>query len=138
MEVPDVTGGAAVVRTVPLLTALNLDLRNAYIEDCARGLRRWNKELERAGLQQRLTLPHEAFNRKVGAFAGYSVSPAGEFLAAADWDRQAADWLPTAGDRAGVAALMVAHYGAGEFASWIAAPPTGINDLPVEYDYVRF
>jgi len=27
---------------------------------------------------------------------------------------------------------------AGEFAGWIAPPSVGINDLPVEYDYVRF
>ena len=49
-----------------MLTALNLDLRNEYVADCARGLRKWNQELEDAGLEQRLTLPHEGFNRKVG------------------------------------------------------------------------
>jgi benzoyl-CoA 2,3-dioxygenase component B len=37
-----------------------------------------------------------------------------------------------------VAELMVPHYEAGDFASWIAPPSVGINDLPVEYDYVRF
>ncbi len=62
---------------VPLLTALNLDLRNEYMLDCARGLRRWNAELEQAGVEQRLALPHEGFNRKVGCFAGHHVSPDG-------------------------------------------------------------
>jgi benzoyl-CoA 2,3-dioxygenase component B len=33
---------------------------------------------------------------------------------------------------------MRPHYEPGEFASWIAPPGVGINDLPVEYDYVRF
>jgi benzoyl-CoA 2,3-dioxygenase component B len=33
---------------------------------------------------------------------------------------------------------MVPQYEPGEFASWLAPPPVGINDLPVEYDYVRF
>jgi len=41
-------------------------------------------------------------------------------------------------DRAGVAELMVAHYEPGEFATWIAPPSVGINEQPVEYDYVRF
>ena len=138
MDIPVVTDGAIRTRTVPLLTALNLDLRNEYMEDCARGIRRWNREFARAGLEQRLTLPHEGFNRKVGAFAGHSVSPAGELLEPAEWERRADGWLPTPEDRARVAALMLPHYEPGEFASWIAPPGVGINDLPVEYDYVRF
>ena len=137
-EVPVVTGGAITTRTVPMLTALNLDLRAEYVADCERGLRRWNKELEQARLPHRLALPHEGFNRKVGAFAGHLVSPAGELLDQAGWDRQVAGWLPTAEDRARVAALMEPHYEPGDFAGWIAPPSGGINDLPVEYDYVRF
>jgi benzoyl-CoA 2,3-dioxygenase component B len=33
---------------------------------------------------------------------------------------------------------MTPVYEEGQFASWIAPPPQGINDMPVEYDYVRF
>jgi benzoyl-CoA 2,3-epoxidase subunit B len=138
MDVPMLTDGAITSRTVPLLTALNLDLRNEYVEDCARGLRKWNSELADAGLDQRLTLPHDGFNRRVGSFAGHSISPAGEILTSQEWERQADDWLPTADDRAAVAALMVGHHEPGEFAGWIAPPNVGINELPVEYDYVRF
>jgi benzoyl-CoA 2,3-dioxygenase component B len=32
---------------------------------------------------------------------------------------------------------MVAEYEAGKFASWIAPPQAGINEQPVEFDYVR-
>ena len=130
--------GAITTRTVPMLTALNLDLRNEYMDDCARGIRRWNREFEQVGLPHRLTLPHEGFNRKVGAFAGHWISPSGDLLDQASWERQAAGWLPTPEDRARVAALMQPHYEPGEFASWIAPPGVGINDLPVKYDYVRF
>jgi benzoyl-CoA 2,3-dioxygenase component B len=137
-EVPVVADDAIGSTTVPLLNALNQDLRNEYVLDCARGLRRWNAELEKAGVEQRLALPHEAFNRRVGCFAGHHVSPDGRLLAPQEWQRQAPGWLPTADDRAGVAGLMQPHYEPGEFASWISPPPTGINDLPVEYDYVRF
>jgi benzoyl-CoA 2,3-dioxygenase component B len=137
-DVPVIAGGAITARPVPLLTALNLDLRNEYVLDCARGLRKWNAELADAGLEQRLTLPHAGFNRRVGAFAGHHVSPAGEILPAADWAGQAAGWLPTDDDRAAVTELMRPHYDPGEFAGWIAPPGVGINELPVEYDYVRF
>ena len=71
-------------------------------------------------------------------FAGHHVSPAGELLEEQAWAGQADDWLPTPDDRAAVAELMRPHYEPGEFASWVAPPGVGINDLPVEYDYVRF
>src|ERR1700729_521905 len=100
MDVPVIADGAITARSVPLLTALNLDLRNEYVLDCARGLRKWNAELEQAGLEQRLTLPHAGFNRRVGSFAGHFISPAGGILSQADWERQAGDWLPTPDDRA--------------------------------------
>jgi benzoyl-CoA 2,3-epoxidase subunit B len=137
-EVPVIADGVIATRTVPALTALNLDLRDEYVADCERGLRKWNAELDKAGVSQRLRLPHPGFNRKVGAFAGHYVSPGGELIDGAQWQASAADWLPTGQDRAGVAELMVPHYEPGEFASWLTPPPVGINDLPIEYDYVRF
>jgi benzoyl-CoA 2,3-dioxygenase component B len=138
MDVPVVADGVIASKSVPLLTALNLDLRNEYALDCARGLRRWNAELESAGLEQRLILPHEGFNRRVGCFGGHHISPDGQLLDPADWELRAPGWLPTADDRARVAELMRPHYQPGEFAGWIAPPAVGIDDLPVEYDYVRF
>jgi benzoyl-CoA 2,3-dioxygenase component B len=137
-QVPVITEGAIGTRTVPALTALNLDLRDEYVADCQRGLRKWNAELEKAGLEQRLVLPHAGFNRGVGAFAGSFISPAGGVLTEEQWRSSADDWLPTSDECARVAELMVPHYEAGEFASWLTPPPVGINDLPVEYDYVRF
>src|SRR3984957_12562734 len=110
MTVPDLADGTIGTRTVPLLTALNLDLRDEYVADCARGLRKWNAELADAGLEQRLTLPHEGFSRRVGVFAGHHISPDGALLTETDWARQAGDWLPTDDDRAGGAGLMGAQY----------------------------
>lgn len=138
MDVPVITDGKMATKTVPMLTALNLDLRNEYAADCENGVKRWNQALEEAGLEQRLTLPHQGFNRKVGAFAGHHVSPTGEVLDAATWEQQAGDWLPTPEDRARVAELMKPCHEPGQFAGWIAPPSVGINSLPVEYDYVRF
>lgn len=124
-------------REVPMLSALNLDLRDEYAADCANGVRRWNQELEQVGLEDRLVLPHEGFNRKVGVYAGHRVSPDGEVLDEATWQARAVEWLPTPDDRARVAEIMVPEYEYGRFASWIAPPKTGINDQPVEFDYVH-
>lgn len=132
-----VKDGKIVEEEVPYLTALNLDLRDEYVADCQNGVRRWNQALEDAGCRQRLILPHEGFNRRVGNFAGHHVSPKGELLTQEQWEASVDDWLPSDEDREKVAALMVAHYEPGEFAGWIAPPQTGINDQPVEFDYVH-
>ena len=132
-----VEDGRIVQRTVPMLSALNLDLRDEYVADCANGVRRWNQALEDAGLDQRLFLPHEGFNRAVGAYRGHHLSPQGEILDDATWAAQVDQWLPTDADRAAVASLMVPQYEAGEFAGWIAPPQAGINEQPVEFDYVH-
>ena len=127
-----------VEKTVPLLNALNLDLRDEYVADCENGVRRWNQALEDAGLQQRLTLPHEGFFRKVGTYAGHPISPGGEVLSEAAFQSRLADWVPSPNDREQVAALMKPVYEPGEFAGWIAPPAQGINEQSVEFDYVRF
>jgi benzoyl-CoA 2,3-dioxygenase component B len=124
-------------REVPMLSALNLDLRDEYVADCANGVRRWNQALEDAGVDERLVLPHEGFNRKVGVYAGHRISPDGRVLNEETWQANVGDWLPSPEDRATVASLMVPEYEYGKFAGWIAPPLTGINDQPVEFDYVH-
>jgi benzoyl-CoA 2,3-dioxygenase component B len=132
-----VDGGEFREKEVPALSALNLDLRDEYVADCANGVRRWNQELEDAGLDERLVLPHEGFNRRVGVYAGHHVSPGGEVLDDAAWAAGVGGWLPAAQDRQAVADLMVPEYEYGKFAGWIAPPQAGINDQPVEFDYVH-
>jgi benzoyl-CoA 2,3-dioxygenase component B len=133
-----VQDGELAEKSVPLLAALNLDLRDEYVADCENGVRRWNQALEDAGLPHRLTLPHEGFFRKVGTYAAHSLSPEGDVLSAEEFERSRVQWLPTPEDRERVAALMQPVYTPGEFASWIAPPAQGVNALPVEFDYVRF
>lgn len=124
-------------KEVPVLSALNLDLRDEYVADCRNGVRRWNQELEDRGLEQRLLLPHEGFNRKVGVYAGHHLSPEGDVLDDATWASHCDQWLPNDQDRRDVASLMVPEYEYGEFAGWISPPKSGINDQPVEFDYVH-
>ena len=53
---------------VPALTALNMRLRDDYSEDCAKGVERWNKIIAKEGVNFRLELSNEAFNRQIGEF----------------------------------------------------------------------
>ncbi|HEX2891407.1 benzoyl-CoA 2,3-epoxidase subunit BoxB [Vineibacter terrae] len=131
--------GALVSRAVPALSALNERLRQDYIDDCARGVLRWNKVIERAGIPFELKLPHRAFNRRIGAFADARVSPEGKVVSEADWAANSGKWLPTDEDRAYVRSLMgAAVVEPGKYAHWIAPPARGINNQPADFQYVRF
>jgi benzoyl-CoA 2,3-dioxygenase component B len=122
---------------VAALTGLNTDLRREYIADCQTGVNRWNKILAEAGLPQRLGLPHIAFNRKVGAFAGIEASPEGELLSADEWQCRSTAWLPTDVDKTHVRSLMQPVHERGKIAAWIAPPRNGINGKPFDYQYVH-
>jgi benzoyl-CoA 2,3-dioxygenase component B len=122
---------------VSALTGLNTDLRREYIADCQSGVNRWNKILADAGLPQRLKLPHVAFNRRVGAFAGIEASPDGELLTAREWRQRHGAWLPTDVDKTHVRSLMQPVHERGKIAAWIAPPRHGINGQPFDYEYVH-
>ena len=134
----DVEGGEMVTRQAPALTALNARLRDSYIREIQSGVDRWNRIPERFGVPFRFTLPHIGFHRKIGNFAGHYVSPGGQVLTKDEWERQAAAWLPSNGDHEFVGSLMGRVVEPGKFANWIAPPARGINNLPVEFEYVRF
>ena len=122
---------------VAALAGLNTDLRREYISDCQNGVNRWNRILAGAGLPQRLRLPHVAFNRKVGAFAGIEAAPDGERIPAAEWRRRKREWLPTDVDKTHVRSLMRPVHERGKIAAWIAPPRNGINGKPFDYEYVH-
>jgi benzoyl-CoA 2,3-dioxygenase component B len=122
---------------VAALVGLNTDLRRAYISDCQNGVDRWNKILQSAGLSRRLRLPHVAFNRQVGAFAGIEATPGGERLSIEEWASRKAAWLPTDVDKTVVRSLMRPVHEPGKIAAWIAPPRQGINGKPFDYEYVH-
>lgn len=136
--VTDFADGKIVSRQVPALTALNTALREDYAREIQAGLDRWNRIPERFGIPFRITLPHVGFHRKIGNFAGHYVSPDGRILSKEDWERQSSAWLPSENDHAFVGSLMGRVIEPGKFANWIAPPARGINNLPIEFEYVRF
>lgn len=138
-EIDTAEDGRIVKKTVPALQALNERLRQDYIEDCAKGVLRWNKAIEKAGINFEMKLPHRAFNRRIGAFAGMRISPDGRVLSEAEWKTHEGKWLPTDEDRAYVTSLMgPAVTQPGKFAHWIAPPARGINNQAADFEYVRF
>ena len=138
-EIETVEDGRVVKKSVPALQALNERLRDDYIEDCARGVLRWNKMIENAGVDFEMKLPHRGFDRRIGGFAGARISPDGKVLTEAEWKANEGKWLPTPEDRAYVTSLM------GPASSSPASSPTGsrrrargINGQPGDFEYVRF
>ena len=121
----------------PALTALNMRLRDDYSEDCARGVERWNKIIEKEGIKFRLELPHVAFNRSIGEFRDIHVSPKGIILSDADWAKTRDQYLPSRSDGAFIESLMMPVFEPGKFASWIAPPKVGIDNKPGDFEYVQ-
>ncbi len=124
-----------VERPVAALSALNATLRDDYIDDCQRGVDRWNRTL--APLGEQVRLPHVGFNRRVGAFGGRHVTPDGELMSETEWEAHRAEWLPTDADRDQVTAVMHPVHEPGRMASWVAPPASGVHAKPVDFEYVR-
>ena len=123
---------------VPALNALNERLRDDFIADIRVGIARLNRIIRSFGVDFEIRLPHAAFNRHIGGFAGIDVTPEGELLSSEEWQRRTDEWLPSVDDRAFVASLMTqAVVEPGKFAGWIAPPARGINHQAIDYDYVR-
>jgi len=137
-KVPEVVGDEMKMVDAPALNAINEALRDEYIVDSQRGLDRWNKVIRDAGIDFELKLPHRGFNRGIGTFQEFHFSPDGKLLTEADWMHQRAGWVPSAEDYEYVMSLMQPVTEPGKFANWIAPPKRGINNQPVEFEYVRF
>lgn len=131
------TGEGIELEDVPALTAINMRLRDDYTKDASGGIGRWNKMIEKAGVSFTLKLPHEGFNRQIGAFAGKPICPDGNVLSQESYDKQVGDWLPSKEDGDFIQSLMVPVTEAGKYASWIAPPKVGIDNKPGDFEYVQ-
>ena len=135
--ITELTGDALHAEEVSAMTAINERLRDDYIADCQRGVERWNRIIRDAGIDFQIKLPHRAFHRRIGAFADAHVTPEGRVVDAATWAAHEHDWLPAPADHAYVQSLMHQVTAPGQFANWIAPPRIGINNQPLDFDYVR-
>jgi benzoyl-CoA 2,3-dioxygenase component B len=136
VDVPDGKGGIA-ADEVPLRNAMNEVTRGAYIHDCENGVKRWNRVIAAAGYDFRLTLPSTRFHRAIGAWAGQPTDPEGRLIPVEEWQRRLPGWLPSDTDKAFIKSLMQPVFEPGKMAGWIAPPERGIDERPVDYEYVR-
>ncbi len=130
--------GRLVDEDVPLRAAMNEVLRDEYVQDCQRGVDKWNRALKEAGVDVVLTLPSRRFNRAGGLYAGMRFSPAGDPITEEQWAAARDGWLPTVADRQYVKSLMTRPvYEPGKMANWLAPPKQGIKGTPLDFEYVR-
>jgi benzoyl-CoA 2,3-epoxidase subunit B len=137
LELPDGKGG---VRTevIPMRNAINEAVRDAYINDCEKGLARWNRHIEEAGYPHRMFLPSTRFRRTVGSWADIPTDLQGNPISEEEFNAHLPEWIPTEADRAFVRSLMYGVLERGKMAGWIAPPDRGINAKPVDFEYVLF
>ncbi|MCS6899226.1 MAG: benzoyl-CoA 2,3-epoxidase subunit BoxB [Myxococcales bacterium] len=124
-------------REVPLRNALNEVLRDEYVSDCERAVRKWNRTIAAEGVGFELKLPSRKFNRKMGIYAGLYFDTDGNPISQEAFEARRDNWLPTPEDRAYVRSLMVPVVEPGKVAHWIAPPAKGIEGTPLDFEYVR-
>jgi benzoyl-CoA 2,3-dioxygenase component B len=132
-----VKDGKVTIEDVPLRNAMNEVLRDSYIKDCDRVMKRWNKAIAEEGVDFTMTLPDSKFFRRQGIYAGHHFNPEGEMISAEEFEASAETWLPTDADREYVQSLMHPVYEPGKVANWIAPPSRGINRQDIDFEYVR-
>ena len=136
MEVPK--DGAIAREDVPMRNAMNEVLRDAYVDDCQRGVDKWNRAIAAHGVPFQLTLPSRRFHRQIGLYSGLHADPTGRLLTKEAWEAQRDAWLPSEADKAYVKSLMQKPvFDPKQMAGWIAAPKQGIKGRPVDFEYVR-
>jgi len=134
----DLSGDQLLIKQVSAVQALNERLRDDYIRECAAGVARWNKVIQKTGIGFELNLPHKAFHRRIGICADAHVSPDGRVVSESEWTHHVRDWLPSQADREFVATLMGRVTEAGKYANWISPPARGVDNKPADFEYVRF
>jgi len=134
----EVADGSLRTHDAPALNALNERLRDDFMKDSQSGVERWNRIIQKHGVDFRLSVPHKAFHRQIGPLAGLKLSPQGQVVSESEWSARAPEWLPSQGDAQFVQSLMGRVSEPGKYANWIAPPPAGINKQPANFEYVRF
>jgi benzoyl-CoA 2,3-dioxygenase component B len=138
-ETQTVADGGRLSRTeIPLRRAMNALLLDAYFADITRIVARWNKTLSDVGVEASILVPSLRFNRQMGLYGGMSFDLEGNLIPREEFDRKLPGWLPSQADYDYVASCMVKVHERGKFANWIAPPHQGINNQPIDFEYVKF
>ena len=121
----------------PALTALNMRLRDDYTRETDSGVRRWNRQINKNGIDFEIRLPSVSFNRSIGLFSNIDTTPEGDSLTQEEFLSRKDHWLPSADDGAFVSSLMEQVIEPGSYAGWISPPRIGIDNKAGDFEYVR-
>ena len=124
---------------VPLRNAMNEVLRDEYVEDCQRGVDKWNRAIAAHGIPFELKLPQPPLPpARRPLRRRCTPTRQGNLLATDAWEARKGEWLPSDADEAYVKSLMSRPiYDPKQMANWIAPPKQGIKGRPVDFEYVR-
>lgn len=135
--IPQVVDNAVVEEEIPYRNAINEVLRDEYIGDVQRALRKWNRTLEKMELDTRITLPSRRFHRHQGIYSNNSFDPEGNLITEEELKKNTDRWLLNTEDNDYLVSIMNQVIEPGKMANWIAPPARGINGQPLEFEYVR-
>jgi benzoyl-CoA 2,3-dioxygenase component B len=136
-RVATVEGGKLVDKDIPMRNAMNEVLRDDYVKDCEKALKKWNKILEEEGSETRLTLPSRRFHRHQGIYAGHFFNPQGELVTEEEFRANESKWLLVPEDNEYLHSIMKPCHEPGKYANWICPPARGIDGKDVNFEYVR-
>ncbi|MBX7081457.1 MAG: benzoyl-CoA 2,3-epoxidase subunit BoxB [Nannocystaceae bacterium] len=136
-RMPVVEGDRLAVIDVPLRNAMNEVLRDDYITDCERAVKKWNSRLEALGSPLRISLPHRRFNRRQGLYAGHTFDPAGNLIDRDTFEASRDQWLLSRKDSEELKAIMQPVTEPGKVAHWIRPPAKGLGGQDLDFAYVR-
>lgn len=136
--VPLVKNGKVVNEEIPYRNTVNEVLRDEYVRDCERALRKWNKTLREEGIDDvEITLPSRRFHRHQGIYADHHFNPVGELITEDEYKANLKNWLLHEDDNDFVLSVQQQVTEPGKMANWVAAPARGINGQPIDFEYVR-
>ncbi len=135
--IPIVKNGVIVDEEMPYRNTLNEVLREEYIADCERALRKWNRTLEKSGLDTRFKLPNRRFHRAQGIYSDHHFDPEGNLITEEEFRANMHTWMLNTEDNDYLKSIMHPVTEPGKMANWIAPPSRGINGQAVEFEYVR-
>ena len=105
---------------------MNEITRQAYVDDCNIGIKRWNRLIKKYGYEEYSLLYLLQNSEAIGVCkSNLSINPKGEFLNQDIYNRKLASWLPSENDKKFINSLMIQELDPGKTASWITKPEEG-------------
>ena len=80
---------------VPALSALNMRLRDDYMQDCVKGMRRWNKVISTAGMTSSSRCRMSRSTARSASSRTCMPTPDGMLIDDATWGKRKAEFLPS-------------------------------------------